>query len=403
MSNDFTFRPATQEEMDALGTSVGYAFNEDSESDMGIKPEWTYCAFDGLKIAATSGVFPFKAHFNGQVLDNAAVTIVTTEPEYRRRGLVRKMMTDTLHRAHDAGQPIASLWASMGALYQRYGYGLASSFNMYAIDPRFSDFRDPLPTGGVVRRLSQDEARPLVKDLLAKAQKGQTLDNIRDDYYWKAIFPEKDKKVRHFAIYFDENGAPKGYADYRLKDVEQRDAGPGLQIQIRDFIWHNMDAYHGLWSYFRSHDLARELRFYYMPDDDPAAHLLLEPRMLNKKSSDGLWLRIVDVEETLKQRGYTQGGTVCVIVEADDLCPWNNGSWVVSAEGDGSGGRVSKAQPFATGLTLDPNTLASLLSGYTTASQLRRIGKIKCDDGAMVLQADRLFSTLQRPHCSMEF
>lgn len=403
MSNSFTFRPATKDEMDALGTSIGYSFNEDADGITGVKPEWTYCAFDGTKVAATSGVFPFEAQFNGQILKNAAVTIVTTEPEYRRQGLVRRMMTDTLHQAHEAGQPIASLWASMGALYQRYGYGLASGFNIYSIDPRFSVFKDPLPIDGTVRRLDQDEAFPLIKELLAKAQSGRTLDNLREDYYWNAIYSEKEKKSRHFVVYFDKDGTPTGYASYRLKDVEQSDAGPNMRIMIGDFVWLDIEAYHGLWGYFRSHDLARELRFYYMSDDDPAAHLLLEPRMLNKKSSDGLWLRIVDVEETLKQRGYTQSGSVSLTVEGDDLCPWNNGSWTVSAEGDGSGGHVIKAEPSKAGLTLNPNTLASLLSGYATASQLQRIGKVRCEDQVMVLEADRLFSTLQRPHCSMEF
>ena len=170
---------------------------------------------------------------------------------------------------------------------------------------------------------------------------------------------------------------------------------------ISDFVWLDMDAYHGLWTYFRSHDLARELKFYYVPDDDPAPHVLLEPRMLNKKQSDGLWLRVVDAPQALKERGYTQAGAVTITVEGDDLCPWNNGSWTVNAEGNGSGGTVEPAH--SAGLTMSANTLASLISGFSSASFLARIGHITCDDPAMLLEADRLFSTVYRPHCSLEF
>ena len=401
MSKGFTFRPVTKDEYEAVTASINYAFAEDNEDSSFLDSVVTYCAFDGDKVAATSGYFPFENVFNGQRVRTAGVTIVTTEPEYRRQGLVRRMMTDLLHQAKNEGYQFASLWASMGALYQRYGYGLASHFNQYSVDPRFSTFRLPYEVPGTLRRMDQDEAKDIIRPLFERAQAGRTLDHIRTDFYWDMVFSEKNKKGRNFVVYYDTNSVPQGYSFYRQKHKDRDEAGPTLELMISDFIWTDMDAYHGLWSYYRSHDLARDLKFYYMPDDDPAKHLLLEPRMLNKKQSDGLWLRVVDVPAALAARGYTQSGEVTVCVEGDDLCPWNNGSWRVSA---GSGGKCGEVRDGGEkGLTMNPNTLSSLVSGFQSASALARAGQIACDDEGMLAEADRLFSTIYQPHCSMEF
>ena len=53
--------------------------------------------------------------------------MVGTLPEFRRRGLLRQVMTRAIGEQRDRGQALAMLWASMGAIYQRYGYGLASA------------------------------------------------------------------------------------------------------------------------------------------------------------------------------------------------------------------------------------------------------------------------------------
>lgn len=402
--NDQTLqiRTATEDEIPAILDTMNYAFAEENEDVFGAKPEWLLCAYDGKKVAASSGYFPFEVAFNGQRVRNAAVTAVTTDPQYRRRGLVRKLMTGLLEKAKEEGFPIASLWASMGALYQRYGYGLAAHMNIYTVDPRFSAFRVPFQTGGVTRRLDQSEAKPLIMDIFERSREGKTLDNYRPDFYWNALFRESGIKGRNFAIHFDDHGVAQGYAFYRQKAKEFDDAGPNLELRILDFHWVTIDAYHALWDWFRKHDLARELKFYFMPDDDPAPHLLLEPRMLNKNQFDGLWLRVVDVPSALEARGYTQSGEVTLTVRDDDLCSWNNGSWTLTASGGGNPGEVRKATT-GEGLVMTPNTLASLISGFASASALHMMGHIECDTPQALLDADRIFSTTRKPHCSFEF
>ena len=63
-----------------------------------------------------------------------------------------------------------------------------------------------------------------------------------------------------------------------------------------------------------------------VPSDDPLPHLLLEPKMLNVTSSDGIMARIVDVERALTLRRYPVAGTLTFEI-LDELCPWNRGRW----------------------------------------------------------------------------
>lgn len=400
---NFTFRPATKDEMSLVGKHIDYAFNEEGGEALGCKAEWTICAFDGDRIAATSGAYPFQMGFEGNDVPCAGVTIVTTEPEYRRRGLVRELCTRLLHKAREDGQPVAALWASMGALYQRYGYGLASNFNSYEIDPRQVAFREETPIDGYVRRMDADTALPLIKGVYTRSIAGKTLTIEREDYFWDALYLAREKDRHHFAVSFDDNDQPRGFAVYRQKDVSRPDGTSYLALSIVDFVWLDLVCYRALWTYLCSHDLSHKLNFIFVPDDDPAPQTLLEPRKLGQRKSDGLWMRVVDVPALLEQRGYSLGGSATVIIEDDDLCPWNNGTWTVCAEGGGAAAKVSEGGDANRALKLSINTLATVLSGHTGASQLATMGKIACDDRAALRAADALFSTTHRPWCPHEF
>ena len=54
-------------------------------------------------------------------------------------------------------------------------------------------------------------------------------------------------------------------------------------------------------------------------EDDPAPDLLLEPRMLNRRTGDAIWIRVVDVEKALPQRPYGDRGEIVFAVEGDDV------------------------------------------------------------------------------------
>jgi len=123
---DIDIRPASTEEMGQLGLMASYSYGgafgdgEDNIAVSGNRPEWTLCAFDrgakdenGRPLMATSyAAFPFTIRANGRAMAMAGISVVGTRPEYRRRGLLRQIITRAFAEQRERGQSVAGLWAS---------------------------------------------------------------------------------------------------------------------------------------------------------------------------------------------------------------------------------------------------------------------------------------------------
>ncbi|TNE57670.1 MAG: GNAT family N-acetyltransferase [Alphaproteobacteria bacterium] len=402
----FDFRaPRTDEEFMDVSTLLKLAFAGSDEPrdmrDIGLKTEQFFCAYDGEHLASTAGAFDFDLTLNGQTAKADGVTIVCTDPAYRRKGLVRHTMTQILEAAHERGVPIAILWASMGAIYQRFGYGLATNWNAYAIAPKDIIFRDKVPASGCIRRVKdRDEALSLAKPLYEKSIEHSTLSIKRDDGRWNWLLPIDEKKARNFAAWFDASGTPGGYLIYELEG-KMDDDGMYQIISVVDFIWSDMASCRGLWQYLADHDLGRTVKMNFRPDDDPVITLLLEPRALKHRVADGIWLRVVDVDRALEARGYDIDGSLTLTIDKDELCPWNEGTWAMTVK-DGAA-KVEKVALQKGDMTITPQALATLLSGYRSASQLCASEQITGADVAKLRELDLLFSTRFRPNCTNMF
>src|SRR5258708_37511258 len=102
-----------------------------------LRPEWTLCAFEDGEMTTTHAAVPFRMRFNGATLPVAGVTGVASLPWYRRRGHLRAIMAEQFRRWHENGEaPVAILYASMAAIYQRFGYGIVSRRLNYQMDRR---------------------------------------------------------------------------------------------------------------------------------------------------------------------------------------------------------------------------------------------------------------------------
>ena len=139
-------RAARKEEMGEFRRITGYVF-ADNESDPNdesnalVIPDWTTCAFVDGRMATTFGAFPFRMRLNGATAEVAGITAVGTLPEYRRRGLLRRVMAQSFRDQRERGQSLATLWATYGAIYQRYGYAPVTRRKSYDFDPRWAKLR----------------------------------------------------------------------------------------------------------------------------------------------------------------------------------------------------------------------------------------------------------------------
>ena len=120
---------------------------------------------DGRWIS-TCGAYSRKLTVPGGSVPAAAVTVVTVQPSYRRKGLLTEMMKHQLYDIRRREEPVALLWASESAIYGRFGYGQASPQVRLSGKTKTTAFRPDVDLGaGSVGEVERDQAIPVIKGL----------------------------------------------------------------------------------------------------------------------------------------------------------------------------------------------------------------------------------------------
>lgn len=395
-----------QDELKKYGEIVSYVFASTDGMDdelSSTQPDWTTCGFIDGKMVATMGTFPFTVRLNGSPVKMGGVTAVGTLPEHRRKGLLRKIMQQGFNEMRDRGQSIAILWASMGAIYQRFGYGLMTTQVSYNFDPRYVAFEGGSPATGSVTMTPKDDAWPIIKQLYIQYVAPRNLQIHRATAIWEAdqLRPRKKGEPVFIGIYRNGDGEATGYLVYKTFEREGDGYGPGQVMEVTDLVALDMDAYRGLWEYIRRHDLVGKVSMRnIIGEEDPAPHLLSEPRMLDRRTSDAIWGRVVDLEMAIPQRPYGDRGELAFSIPEDRMCPWNEGNWLLETDSKTTSVRKTDRTPD---LVMPVNTLAGLLAGHRTATNYQRVGKLDSTSDAALKTANRIFATEYAPHCSNHF
>ncbi|MFN8508787.1 MAG: GNAT family N-acetyltransferase [Dehalococcoidia bacterium] len=401
-------RPCRQDEIEEYSRVVAYVFAEDSPDAMNeeirnTSPDWTTCAFVDGRLATTMGAYPFTVRLNGNPVHMGGVTQVGTLPNYRRQGLLRKVMQQGFETMRERNQPFAILWASMAAIYQRFGYGIAADMATYEFDPRVAQFETRHEAPGSITMTTAEEAFATIKQLYIQWAGPRNMAIHRASVLWQAdnLRPARKGAPVYAAVYRNADGEARGHVTYGTRNRERAAPGPGQELKVTDFIALDMEAYRALWEYLCRHDLVGTIVMpNVLPVDDPAPGLLLEPRMLQRRTQDAIWMRVVHVEKALAARPYGTRGELTVRIDGDAMCPWNDATWLI--ETDGPAAMVSRTDR-APDLTMRPNGLAPLISGHTSATVLHRAGAIEAADPRALTTADALFRTEYAPFTPNHF
>jgi predicted acetyltransferase len=122
--------------------------------------------------------------------------------------------------------------------------------------------------------------------------------------------------------------------------------------------------------------------------------MVVDPRSLQLRVSEGLWLRIVEVEGAFAGRSYASDDEVVVELR-DDFCPWNAGRWRI--------GRAARRTDDEAELELDVADLACAYLGAFTFSRLSAAERVRELKEGAVARADALFRTERPPYCPEDF
>ncbi len=363
-------------------------------------------AFDGEKRVGTAGAYTFRLTVPGGEVGAGGITGVGVRPDYRRRGILRQMMDWLLEDARKRGEPVAVLTASEAAIYQRFGFGQASTASSFTLDAALAEFGEPVDLGdrAQIRMVDTDEATELFATIYDRVRPGipGALDRIEPK--WRLSLVADAEWMRRggqgikYQSVIEVDGEPHGYAIYRIEH-NWGSTGPASTMNVLEVTGVDPAAEQALWQWLLSMDLVRTIVGRRGPVPHPLQHWLLEPRRMSLTITDGLWLRILDLPEALSARRYVGSGSLVVDV-TDDMFESNAGRWQLDIEA----GRAEVTRATAApDMELDIGTLAAAYLGGFRFVDLGVAGRVReCQPG--VLQtADALFTPPRAPWNSTPF
>jgi predicted acetyltransferase len=409
----YPIRTATADNVRAFLEPLAVAFGDgftDAEFDDWLRtmePDRVIAAFDGATSIAAAAAYTFRLTVPGGEVGAAGVTAVGVEPGHRRQGVLRALMRHQLDDVHGRGEPVAILWASESAIYQRFGYGLATLNGSFEIDRTRTAWLRPGEPEGRMRLVDAAEALTTIPPVYEQVRAVTPGALSRTEPWWRWGVLHDAEYMRRgagpkFRYLYEVDGAAQGYAIYRTKgDWDER--GPRGQLVVIEAMALTPRAERAVWSFLFGVDLMRSTKASRQPVPPPLLLELADPRALGLTVGDGLWVRLVDLAGALAARRYGAAGTLVLDV-VDAFCPWNAGRWRLTVTGEaGSAVGAAERTDEAAELAVDVADLAAGYLGAFRLSDLARVGRVEELAVGALRRADALFASDRAPWCATMF
>jgi predicted acetyltransferase len=390
---------STEELRDALNAISHYFGHENQLEDAERFAKWIevdrmHAAFDGDRVIGGAGAFTFQISVPGGArVPAAGITVVGVLPTHRRRGVLTSLMREQLEDCRARGDFAAYLWASEATIYGRFGYGLASRIGAISLAKDRARFAVPFEQRGAVRIVDLAEAvrtfPPLYEQVVA--QRPGMFVRSKDWWETRKLFddPARRQGGPKNLVLLELDGKPAGYAIYNVKQDWVSGFSKGV-VNIVEVVAPTPEASRELWRWLFDFDWTSEFNADLLPLDHELFVLLAEPRRMQFKINDGVWVRLIDVGQALSARTYNDGEIVLEVEDA--FMPENAGRWRVTSSG-------AERTDDAADLRLDITGLGSVyLGGFTFDALVRGSRAHELTAGAAD-RADALFRTNVEPWC----
>jgi predicted acetyltransferase len=340
-------------------------------------------ATDDGRIVGVAGSYGLEMTMpGGRTLPTGGVTWVGVLVTHRRQGILRRLM-EAVHDDIDArGEPLAALTASEGAIYERFGYGIASLDRVVQIDRRRAQFRPGLaPPPGAVRLMEGEELVAALCDRWDRLRLLRPGQIDRPEQLHRKLIAQRGPGTT-YAVHAD------GVAAWKITQ-QWHNGHPAHEVRLFDLAAATPEAHLALWHTVLSLDLVGPITSGNVPMDDPLPYLLVDHRALRTTEvNDGVWLNVRSVPDVFGARTY--GTDDDVVVEVD------GNRWRIGA---GGCTRVRSRPDLVT----DHASLGALVLGGIRPSALAAGRRLTARNDEALGRADALFVTSPSPYCQTGF
>lgn len=397
------YRSPTDDELAAVFRAVLTAFGEELKDDdlerarKLLELDRVLAAWEGDIPVGATGSWSFELTVPGGQAPAAGVTLVGVLPSHRRRGILRELMKRQLADVHKRGEPLAILWASESPIYGRFGYGLAAPSTAMEAERRAFALRDDPGPRGTVRLVEPDDAAELFPPIYDRLRVERPGLLSRTGDWWRLQRLADPEHWRHGAgpltcALLEIDGEAAGYATYRIAPKWEHGTPRGA-VRVREAFGTSPEAAAEIWRFLFGIDLVERVEWGRV--DTALFLMVVDPRGLHFTLSDGLWLRLVDLEAALRARTFADGPEV-VLEVADTFLPDNAGNWSITRE---HAGRTEAGAD----VELDVADLAAAYLGAFSFECLAASGRATELRSGGLARATALFRTALPPFCPEGF
>ena len=408
---DIDIRPITPEQGDQFSDVLATAFGETlSEEERADHDRWfeydrSIAAFDGDRMVGTGGAYSMDLTLPGlTTIPIGGLTAISVLPTHRRRGILRSMIAYHFEEVERRGELVSALGASESVIYGRFGYGMATTFADYEIDPRRGQFLRPVASRGRLRLLEPEETAKIVPPVYDRYRRAQPGELSRPQMWWDvyARDPEWSRQgaSRHYDVVYESGpGRVDGWVSYRIESRWPNGLAANI-VKVRMLVGLTVEAEAALWRYLLDLDLAGTIKLIDRPADDPIRWRLADPRRLRvTEVGDQLWVRLLDLPGALAARRYAVDDAL-VLEVSDALRPRNQGRFRLEGGPDGAACEPTTAEPD---LALDVADAGAAYLGGASLVSLARAERVAERTPGALLRADRMFAASPPPICTTHF
>ena len=322
--------------------------------------------FDGEKLASQISVYPMQVNLFGTMYNMGGVTGVATYPEYMGRGLMAHLMKKALDNMRENHQCVSMLFPYLIPYYRKKGWEIVSDKMTYTI--KDTQLPKHHKVGGMVERVdTEHEDLKNVYEYFAYQHHGALIrDSLAWDEYWRW---EVDDVIA--AVYYDSSHKPLGSLVYHIENEI---------FYIKEMIYLNKEAYHGLWNYVSAHfSMITEVRGDNYTGEPMA--FLFEDSEITETIAPYYMARIVDVPAFLSRYTFREAPEKLRLHLRvhDPLAPWNDNTFLVRWKDEETICEIAEEGPYPNLIELDIQTLTAMLMGYKRPTYLYENERLKME------------------------
>jgi predicted acetyltransferase len=341
-SIDITLQPAGEDHIPAMAALWAEAFPEkpverrDRELREGLVfgdlSDCWIVEHEG-RIAGALRTYRLTTHLWGHTLPTMGLAGVAVAPDFRRRGIGRRMCVEALKMARDRGDVLSALYPFRTSFYRDLGYVLGGEFHRYRFQPAELGM---YPGWDRVERApdtGRAEAREIYEQVAGRSNGLLT----RTERMWSFL----NRQGTYLYLHRNPRGVPTGYIVVRGRGG----APERSRLRVLELVAQDREAYLGLLGWLSvQRDQWGRITYDALPGEK-FHRRLAHPRTASSAMTRGLWFhsaavlrgpmfRIVNLESVLSRDGDagpppmgTPDAWQGPMQVRDTVLPGNQGQW----------------------------------------------------------------------------